>query len=132
VQTTVSAAAASLPTDTYGSSARSVKMVAYDYCRDGRNWGMEMPFPPPTVRLGSVDTQYPSAVLLAQCYLNMALNPNNHRRLYEDGEFGSLTRQAVLTFQADWCGDVPPVDGIVGPRTWAGLRSWATSGVYAC
>lgn len=37
-----------------------------------------------------------------------------------DGDFGSLTRQAVLAFQADHS---LTVDGIVGPQTWDALAS---------
>jgi peptidoglycan hydrolase-like protein with peptidoglycan-binding domain len=103
----------------------------YDYCRD-HYWDYEQSWPPPTVRQGMVDTTYPSAVILAQCYLNLVLNPARHGQLAQDGHFGPRTRQQVQVFQADWCADIPPVDGIVGPMTWAGLQSWATSQYYAC
>ena len=38
--------------------------------------------------------------------------------LVEDGDFGPLTRQAVLQFQSV---HAPPADGIVGPITWDAL-----------
>ncbi len=38
--------------------------------------------------------------------------------LKEDGEFGPLTRNAVIDYQA-WTG--LQVDGIVGPQTWGSL-----------
>jgi len=96
----------------------------------GGFWGTS--WPPPTVALGSVDTTAPSAVMLAQCYLNLSLNPATHTPLVIDGRFGPLTRAAVRTFQSSSCANVPPVDGIVGPLTWSALRSWANSAFYAC
>jgi peptidoglycan hydrolase-like protein with peptidoglycan-binding domain len=103
---------------------------ARDYCRD--NYWFDQSWPPPTVRQGMVDTTFPSPVMLAQCYLNQSLNPYRHGSLTVDGDFGPRTRQQVQKFQADWCADIPPVDGIVGPMTWAGLESWANSQYYAC
>lgn len=104
--------------------------AAVDQCQIN-TWHFQ-PWPPPTVRRGSIDRTTPSAVMLAQCYLNQALNPAVHGTLVVDGDFGGRTERAVITFQSDWCGDAPPVDGVVGSITWAGLRSWALSDVYAC
>ncbi|MEN3359906.1 MAG: lysozyme [Mycobacteriales bacterium] len=93
----------------------------------GSHWGNT--FPPTTVRQGSVDTTDPSAVKLAQCYLNLSILSSN---LDVDGRFGSLTDAMVRKFQRSNCANVPPVDGIVGPNTWAALRFWANSPNFAC
>jgi hypothetical protein len=85
-------------------------------------WGTS--WPPPTVRRGSVDTSIPSAVMLAQCYLNSSVNTSV---LTVDGRFGPNTDRMVRLFQDPHCGNVPPVDGIVGPNTWDALRWWANS-----
>ncbi|HVQ94856.1 MAG TPA: peptidoglycan-binding protein [Mycobacteriales bacterium] len=88
----------------------------------GNYWGTS--WPPPSVRRGSVDTSSPSAVMLAQCYLNNSVNTS---MLTVDGRFGPNTDRMVRLFQDPLCGNVPPVDGIVGPNTWNALRRWANS-----
>lgn len=93
----------------------------------GSHWGNS--FPPPTVRRGSVDTTDPSAVKLAQCYLNLSILDSN---LAIDGIFGPATEAMVRRFQAPSCGNAPPVDGIVGPVTWNRLRAVANSPDFAC
>jgi len=93
----------------------------------GGYWGST--WPPPTIRYGSVDTTIPSAVMLAQCYLNLSVISSN---LDIDGRFGQLTDAMVRTFQSRACANVPPVDGIVGPNTWNALRYWANSPYWAC
>lgn len=42
-------------------------------------------------------------------------------KLEVDGEFGSKTKKAVLTFQHEF--KIKPYDGIVGPKTWKVLRA---------
>jgi peptidoglycan hydrolase-like protein with peptidoglycan-binding domain len=92
------------------------------------HWNVSQ-WPPPTVRRGSVDTTDPSAVKLAQCYLNLSIRSSF---LDIDGQFGQLTDAQVRTFQSRACANVPPVDGIVGPNTWNALRFWANSPNFAC
>jgi lysozyme len=96
----------------------------------GEHWGTS--WPPPQVVYGSVDTTDPSAVKLAQCYLNFSLSPVTHTPLAVDGHFGDKTLTAVREFQDPLCGNAPPVDGKVGPITWGRLRTVANSPYYAC
>lgn len=67
--------------------------------------------PLPIVRQGSTG----AAVTLAQDCLN-----GKGAALAVDGTFGPLTHEAVAEFQTV---NAYTVDGIVGPQTWAGLRS---------
>jgi hypothetical protein len=90
----------------------------------GSYWGTS--WPPPTVSQGSVDTSNPSAVKLAQCYLNLSMSGDN---LSVDGQFGPQSNTAARRFQ--YCAGLT-VDGYVGPNTWASLRSWANSPNYVC
>ncbi|UUU26341.1 peptidoglycan-binding domain-containing protein [Streptomyces sp. DSM 40750] len=90
----------------------------------GSYWGTS--WTPPTVSQGSVDTTSPSAVMLAQCYLNLSMSGDN---LTVDGRFGPLSNTAARRFQS--CAGLT-VDGYVGPNTWNSLRYWANSPNYVC
>jgi peptidoglycan hydrolase-like protein with peptidoglycan-binding domain len=46
-------------------------------------------------------------------------NSAGTKPLVVDGRFGPVTEQRVKDFQRDH--KCPPVDGIVGPKTWAAL-----------
>lgn len=61
----------------------------------GSYWGTS--WPPPTVSQGSVDTSNPSAVKLAQCYLNLSMSGDN---LTVDGMFGPQSNTAARRFQS--------------------------------
>lgn len=76
----------------------------------------------PTVRQGSSGT----AVKQVQCELNYSLRSVS---LAEDGDFGAKTAAAVRKFQG--CANLS-VDGVVGPKTWGALDSWASSSTYVC
>jgi peptidoglycan hydrolase-like protein with peptidoglycan-binding domain len=67
----------------------------------------------PTISYGSTG----SAVKQAQCLLKYwGYSPGAI-----DGDFGSNTRSAVISFQTDICG--LKVDGIVGANTWRALST---------
>lgn len=122
-------AAAVLAVPAAAAQAAPVKPAVTGVC--SQYWNVST-WPPPTVQYGSVDTTNPSAVKLAQCYLNWSLDPATHTPLTVDGIFGSKTDTAVRQFQDPHCGDAPPKDGSVGPITWPILRDWANSPYYAC
>jgi peptidoglycan hydrolase-like protein with peptidoglycan-binding domain len=90
----------------------------------GSYWGTS--WPPPEVNQGDVDTTNPSAVKLAQCYLNLSMSGDN---LTVDGRFGPDTHRATVRFQQ--CARIDD-DGYIGPTTWPRLRSWANSSGYIC
>lgn len=76
----------------------------------------------PTLQIGSSGR----AVQQAQCYLNNAMSGGN---LDVDGDFGSVTKSAVLRFQR--CAGIA-VDGVVGAQTWSFLVFWANSTDTVC
>ncbi|MEW2397517.1 peptidoglycan-binding domain-containing protein [Streptomyces sp. NPDC046862] len=76
----------------------------------------------PTLQIGSSGR----AVQQAQCYLNNAMSSGN---LDVDGDFGSVTKSAVLRFQH--CAGIT-VDGVVGAQTWSFLVFWANSTDTVC
>ncbi|MET8575226.1 peptidoglycan-binding domain-containing protein [Streptomyces sp. NPDC005012] len=95
------------PTTGPSGSAEAPGGPAGWYC------GFDQRVVPPTVSYGSTGV----TVREAQCLL-LALGYNvGHSGI--DGVFGPGTRSAVRAFQSDY-GLL--VDGIVGPRTWNGLR----------
>ncbi|MCX5409819.1 peptidoglycan-binding protein [Streptomyces sp. NBC_00335] len=59
-----------------------------------------------------------------QCLVNNHVSYNGPD-LAVDGDYGTATKNAVRTLQANWNRDVSPisVDGVVGPQTWRVLRS---------
>ncbi|MGW0704560.1 peptidoglycan-binding domain-containing protein [Streptomyces sp. NPDC002643] len=118
-------AAAALPLTGMAGAAPSANAAPRidDHCA-ARYW--DTSWPPPTVSQGSVDTTTPSAVMLAQCYLNLSMSGDN---LDVDGQFGPLSNTATLRFQS--CAGLVD-DGYVGINTWTGLRTWATSTSYVC
>jgi peptidoglycan hydrolase-like protein with peptidoglycan-binding domain len=70
---------------------------------------------PPTISYGSQG----NTVREAQCLLLSLGYSVGSSGI--DGDFGSATRSAVRAFQSDYG---LAVDGIVGPRTWYGLRNY--------
>lgn len=93
------------------------------------HWNVSQ-WPPPTIRQGAVDTTDPSAVKLAQCYLNLSVLSVN---LTIDGRFGNQTDAATRLFQGASCANVAGgADGSIGLHTWTALRSWANSPNFAC
>ncbi|MGH4029340.1 peptidoglycan-binding domain-containing protein [Actinomycetota bacterium Odt1-20B] len=54
-------------------------------------------------------------------YLQRKLNDRGHYGLTVDGAFGRATTHAVKSFQYACGFRGHEVDGLVGPRTWAGL-----------
>lgn len=82
---------------------------------------------PSTVNAASGCTQYVFAKYSSgTCvkYIQIMLNniPIVQPKLATDGLFGSKTQFAVKQYQSDpWYEAGPPVDGIVGPKTWRSL-----------
>lgn len=74
---------------------------------------------PPTIASGSTNSYW---VRNLQIILNHTSFPNSpynyHPPLAQDGQFGPLTKNAVMDYQAS---RHLAVDGIVGPQTWRSL-----------
>ncbi len=79
----------------------------------------------PTIRRGS----HGSAVVLAQCLLNLNSMSLLGHPLALDGDFGPLTDSATRSFQR--CVHIQ-VDGVIGPQTWNNLIYWANKWQYHC
>jgi hypothetical protein len=73
------------------------------------------PLPQPQLRKGARGP----AVRLLQQRLNRWLRAQRQPVIAEDGDFGNLTRQAVITFQR---ANGLAVDGVVGTQTWTALE----------
>jgi peptidoglycan hydrolase-like protein with peptidoglycan-binding domain len=69
------------------------------------------------------------AVQQAQCELNASLSPSRFPALDITGVFGPQTVQRVRALEA--CTGIP-VNGIIGPDTWAELDRWSVAPGYAC
>jgi len=74
----------------------------------------------PTVSIGSSG----NAVRQVQCEYNWATTGTN---IAIDGQFGPITRSAIIRFQG--CVGIA-TDGVVGPITWSHLNYWAASNYY--
>jgi peptidoglycan hydrolase-like protein with peptidoglycan-binding domain len=74
----------------------------------------------PTLSQGSTGI----AVKQAQCEYNWSTTGTN---IAIDGQFGPITRDAIMRFQR--CVGIA-VDGVVGPVTWSHLNYWAASSGY--
>ncbi|GAA3797863.1 GH25 family lysozyme [Streptomyces phyllanthi] len=72
----------------------------------------------PALERGSTGT----AVLEAQCELNLATKAGGYTPITADGSFGPGTEERVRVFQR--CAGLT-ADGVIGPQTWTALNTWS-------